>query len=392
MKDKYIKFFKKELVFLLILLVVICFSFGVSYSNFIYNSTPKRAVEMFTGKLSYEMKINGIITNEINVYPGTTLVNVEVRSLNPVKSYYKLGYKSENVNVYIYGENFDHIDEDETIQYKLLVVNNNTYNRVVSFDISGGFINNTIDDVTIKADYAPLDISIKEGSTVEYEGNTFRVLGITSDSKIEMISSDLDLNISLNGANGYNNVVTIINNAIKDKFNYDKVISARSVNLEDITKYSSNDSVSYNNSGTYCKNSGFLSYPKLFEYEKNGVIDYVDKNGSVSPSDEYYIETPETNNASCISSKIINVSNIDFISDIYADIFSHQESFLATRYNNNNGIIEWGVMSISSGNLELNKLYDSNGNGYSTSNKVRAIVTLNNKINIELVDNVFQVK
>ena len=58
MKERYIKFFKKELVFLLILLLVVCFSFGVSYSNFVYNSDKHRAVEMYTSSLKYEVTIN----------------------------------------------------------------------------------------------------------------------------------------------------------------------------------------------------------------------------------------------------------------------------------------------------------------------------------------------
>ena len=81
MKSRYIKFFKKELVFLLVLLIVVCISFGITYANFIYNSEGKRAVEMFAGALSYNIKINGEYKNNIDLIPGSQIVNIDIESL-----------------------------------------------------------------------------------------------------------------------------------------------------------------------------------------------------------------------------------------------------------------------------------------------------------------------
>ena len=59
MKHKHKKkFFYKRFVVLFILLAVVCFSLGASYSNFIYTSSNHRAVEMHMNKLSYNIKVN----------------------------------------------------------------------------------------------------------------------------------------------------------------------------------------------------------------------------------------------------------------------------------------------------------------------------------------------
>ena len=138
MKEKYIKFFKKEIIILLILLIVICFSFGVTYSNFVYNSSEKRAVEMFTSKLTYEVKLNENVTNEIEVNPGITLVDVEIKSLNNIKSFYKLAYNNTNINVFEYSDKLhNRIDKEETLKYQLIIINSGSIKENVTFDPLG---------------------------------------------------------------------------------------------------------------------------------------------------------------------------------------------------------------------------------------------------------------
>ena len=386
MKDKYIKFFKKELVFLLILLVVICFSFGVTYSNFIYNSNSKRAVEMFTSKLSYEIKINDNVTNEISVNPGISLVDLEIRSLNPVKSYYKLSYKSGNVLVLIYGTNDNVIvDEEGIVKYKLLIINNNEYNHSVNFNVDGGFTTNTIDDVSIKEDYIELNKTINIGDTIEYQNYLFRILDIYDDGRLDIISENFDFSISLEGASGYNNSVTMINNKITEIFG-----AGRSIKIDDIKKYSSNGIINYTATETYCRNDS-LTYPKYFEYEKDTYIDYIDKKIGISPSGSYNIEGNPYEYANCISTKIISIGNIEFKNPIYEDIFSSQNSIIATRYNNYTDNVEWGIMSIESGNIKIHKLYDSDNSSYEVFENVRVLINLDNKSNIEF-DEIFKVK
>ena len=80
MKNRYIKFFKKELIVLLLLLIVVFISFGITYANFIYNSEDKRAVEMFAGSLNYNLKINDVYQSNIEVPKGSSIINLEIES------------------------------------------------------------------------------------------------------------------------------------------------------------------------------------------------------------------------------------------------------------------------------------------------------------------------
>ena len=56
--DRYISYIRNRIIILCAALVIVCVSFGVSYSNFVYNSKEHRAVEMFVNKLNYVLKIN----------------------------------------------------------------------------------------------------------------------------------------------------------------------------------------------------------------------------------------------------------------------------------------------------------------------------------------------
>ena len=86
---------------LAIILVIVCFSFGKTYSKFIYTSSSNRVAEIFVNKLSYKFTINNKETNEITIPSGNSVLNISMTSLNEKENYFKLFYK-ENKNITVF--------------------------------------------------------------------------------------------------------------------------------------------------------------------------------------------------------------------------------------------------------------------------------------------------
>ena len=150
MKNKYIVFFKGSMVILLILLIVVGFSFGVSFSSFVYSSSDHRAVEMKVGSLNYKLLIEDNETNTITLKPGYNIINIKIESLNKVDSYYKI-VLDNNLNTYYYNSLKDEIiNKNEVKEKTILIFNNKNENEIVNFKIEGGYITNRIEDVKVK--------------------------------------------------------------------------------------------------------------------------------------------------------------------------------------------------------------------------------------------------
>ena len=73
---------------LAIILVIVCFSFGKTYSKFIYTSSSNRVAEIFVNKLSYKFTINNKETNEITIPSGNSVLNISMTSLNEKENYF----------------------------------------------------------------------------------------------------------------------------------------------------------------------------------------------------------------------------------------------------------------------------------------------------------------
>ena len=164
--------FIKEHNYLMILLIFMGFSISLSltYSNFIVTSNNHKAAEMYIGELKYSIEIDGTTTNTLTVPAGETIIDVKVNNLNPVDTYYKLLYlNNSNLEIKYFSEtkdtdevktNYkspnDSVTSSNTNNLKLFIRNNSTTSQNVSFSLKGGYINNTLSDISVPSGYSEI--------------------------------------------------------------------------------------------------------------------------------------------------------------------------------------------------------------------------------------------
>ena len=172
MKD-IIEFLKSHKYYLVVaILVFTSILLSVTFSSYIVTSNNHKAAEMYIGELKYSMEIDGNRVNNISVPSGETIVDVKVNNLNPVDTYYKLLYlKNTNITVKYYestkdtkdvvttyNKPNDSITSSNSNTIKLLITNSNTSSQNVSFSLKGGYINNTLSDISVPSGYSEITI------------------------------------------------------------------------------------------------------------------------------------------------------------------------------------------------------------------------------------------
>lgn len=424
MKAKYMKFFKRNIIVLVILLIVVFFSFGISYSNFVYNSIDHRAVEMHINKLKYNIKINDENTNNIVLTPGNNTLIINIESLNEVKTYFKLlTLNNDNIDIYYYeNEPYGMINENGNITIKLLASNKTQENVTCELLVSSGYINNTLDDINIPDNYIEIKNKINIGDNIEYKidetkrynyndlellpiKSNYRILNINDNGTLDIISNEpinLSNQLIFKGSNGYNNIIYLLNNTSSSLYSSNYSINIRNLNLDDIERYTNNKIVNYNgNVKTYNEN---IYIPSLYEQEKNSIINNIHVLGNIDRSENntyinanYKIVNSITLNE---MEKINKIDSTTFIKPIYYELFIEKNNkyynpyYLLTRYaqaNENN--VSFGIFSIN--NNEINKcdLYDTDNNEYDINLMIRPIITLSNntKINYDSDSNTWKI-
>ena len=161
------------------MLVVISIVLSITYSNYFVESSNHRVAEMYIGSLKYSMKINSNETNTLTVEPGVTIIDVNVNNLNPVDTYYKLLYlNNSNLEIKYFSEtkdtdevktNYkspnDSVTSSNTNNLKLFIRNNSDTNQDVSFSLKGGYINNTLSDISVPSGYSEITIDNSSNNT-----------------------------------------------------------------------------------------------------------------------------------------------------------------------------------------------------------------------------------
>ncbi len=342
MKSRYIKFFKKELVFLLLLLIVVFISFGITYANFIYNSDNKRAVEMFASSLSYNMKINDIYTSNINVAKGSSIIDLEIESTNEVSSYYKL-LTNSNVTVYaIEGFVSGTISSGEKTNIKLYIVNTSEEDKNVSFVVSMGYITNTLDDVIIKDGYHMVQ-NIK--NEITYDNKKWVITKINEDTSIDLISKDV-FNAKISGYNAYNNLNDLLNSKCTTG-------NSKSLTVGDVK------GINILTEGEYTSVNRLAYYPSSLMDDENVVI----SDGTMYNGYGY-------------TNKML-VRNKSLLVNVNDELLNQNKYLLNTPYYEvKNGEIFYYVIEMDNGKVNLRKLYDSNNTNYEISSSVRCKVTI----------------
>ena len=162
-------------------LIGISILLSVTFSSYIVTSNNHKAAEMYIGELKYSIEINGSTTNTLSVPTGETIVDVKVNNLNPVDTYYKLLYlKNANITVKYYESTKDTYDVVTTYNkpndsitssnsniVKLLITNSSTSSQNIAFTMKGGYITNTIQDITTTSTYSEITL-VETPSTNTY--------------------------------------------------------------------------------------------------------------------------------------------------------------------------------------------------------------------------------
>ena len=168
--NRVFEILKKYMIFIAIL-TGISIVLGMSYSNFIVASENHKVAEMYIGTLKYSMTIDGTTKNTLSVPAGETIVDVSITNENPIDTYYKLIYQNNsNVSIKYYESTKD--TNDKVTNYsspnskitsnnkntiKLMITNNSTSSQKVTFKIVGGFVTNTLNDVTVPSGYTTIN-------------------------------------------------------------------------------------------------------------------------------------------------------------------------------------------------------------------------------------------
>ena len=169
----------KKYMYVVAIFIVVSIILGVSYSNFIVTSNNHKAAEMYIGELKYSIEINGSTTNTLSVPTGETIIDVKINNLNPVDTYYKLLYlKNSNLIVKYYETTKDTNDVTTTYSkpndsvtnsnsntIKLKITNSSTSSQSIGLSVKGGYITNTVDDITVPSGYTTIE---KDTSTNTY--------------------------------------------------------------------------------------------------------------------------------------------------------------------------------------------------------------------------------
>ena len=162
-------------------LIGISILLSVTFSSYIVTSNNHKAAEMYIGELKYSMEIDGGTTNTLSVPTGETIIDVKVNNLNPVDTYYKLLYlKNANITVKYYESTKDTYDVVTTYNkpndsitssnsniVKLLITNSSTSSQNIAFTMKGGYITNTIQDITTTSTYSEITL-VETPSTNTY--------------------------------------------------------------------------------------------------------------------------------------------------------------------------------------------------------------------------------
>ena len=161
-------------------LIGISILLSVTFSSYIVTSNNHKAAEMYIGELKYSMEIDGSTTNILTVPTGETIVDVKVNNLNPVDTYYKLLYlkntnitvkyyestKDTNEVVTTYNKPNDSVTSSNSNTIKLQITNSSTSSQNIALTMKGGYITNTVEDITTPSTYS--EITLADTSTNTY--------------------------------------------------------------------------------------------------------------------------------------------------------------------------------------------------------------------------------
>ena len=408
---------------LAIILVIVCFSFGKTYSKFIYTSSSNRVAEIFVNKLSYKFTINNKETNEITIPSGNSVLNISMTSLNEKENYFKFFYKeNKNITVFLLKGNVSgKISNNEINNIKLFVINKSDSEETLIFDVQSGYITNTLDDIVKPNDKSEIKDKINIGEYIEYRpietiltlekdysgsnnikletiNTNWQILDINDKSEITLISEEPINNVSLKGSLGYNNGVYLLNDLCYKLYSSNDSKYVRNLNIEDIEKYLDTDVWNYDIQSNYKTYISNLYYPTIWSKEKNVIIDNTNINGTLNKSESVELSKLNSYKETTLS---LTTKNNYWSSSLIENNFKDKEMYklliknelLSTRYTSTEeDNIEWGLIGIKDSSVIKNKLYSSDNVNKEITGYLRPIITLKDSVILNYKNNLLSIE
>ena len=327
---------------------------------------------------------------------------------------YAFQYSTTNEeNSFTTMDTVDNTSNSCTFTYQGLASNTTYYLRVIVKDKAGKTTPSTAVSTTTKkagmsdtelasnvgkyVDYTPVSGSFSDhvGTTYNGSNNNSQMATITnlkwrildaSDNTLTLISNTTaNTDFTLEGPNGYNNGVLLLNNACKAMYSNSNLGAiGRSLNIDDIEAYSTYEGASlseYTPSNTY--------YPNIFALELTGSI-----NGTygsrydLSEQEEYITGSAQ---ASTLRGKLtyytFTMSTSTMKSQIYVDLFSSStDTWLASRcVNLGSGAAFFEMFYVNNSSVDTGWLYYSPNSNYRHSYAIRPVVEIDlSKVNVGL--------
>ena len=265
------------------------------------------------------------------------------------------------------------------------------------------------------ADATPLEL--KSGAGQTYNISEWYVLSIDGDN-ITMVPKTPSAGVTLQGAQGYNNAVKLLNDACSTLYSdSSKGITARSINIEDIegvintygdaSKLSTaKESYGYDTQ-KYAEYTSYKQYPEIYASENKSVIDGNQNNNGIGLSEQiknaqdltqFISRTLANNNDGSITSATsirpyqtyYYLSNSDFVTalggnnSIYRKVLLNNSTpnyWVASRcVSLNSSGCGFGVCSVCSGDLSAYNMFSSYGYSFGDARGLFPVVSLSSDV------------
>ncbi len=272
-----------------------------------------------------------------------------------------------------------------TFEYQDLASNTTYYLRVVVKDKAGNTLPSTAVPATTKksglsdtelasnvgkyVDYTPVSGSFNDDRSMgHYSGYTYgndvntinglkwRILEAENNT-LTLISDTAANEFVLEGYDGYNNGVKLLNDACKALYSNQNLSAvSRSLNIDDIEKYSTYDKTTYKDYGKEFKPSS-SSHPKIFELEKTGaLLGVYGTKYNLSEQDEYILSYSGRSIQGKNTEYQFSMSTDTMKGEIYIQLFNSDKStWLASRCASGDALVRFSMFFVSAGGVVTRK-------------------------------------
>ena len=256
-------------------------------------------------------------------------------------------------------------------EYKILVKDIwNTDKEELEISV-GDYVEYSYDGGTYIVDGTYSGTNVEKTITIPNSGTSiWRVIDVNKQSKqVKIIPTNLNnYEITLNGVNGFNNGVKILNDLCNQIFsNTQYNATAKNINIEDIEKLSSNISELKGVNYGIEKEYNSLVYPYVLKGENN----------NNSKQDDFFYNYENASNIKLMQTYY--EGNIEFKSSKYNDLLPSGSYWISSRAINNTSNAEYYLRTLNTVNtvtLSGTKLFNSQGQEQSNTFSVLPIVTI----------------